>query len=73
MVEDDPFIKYAKKVTPIKKNNRVKKEIKQVPKNIIKKVSILKKPEERPVPELTKIISSEFSAKWPVVLQLIVI
>ena len=47
MSEDDPFIKYTKKVTPIRRNNRVKKEIKQVPKNIIKKESILKKPEEK--------------------------
>ena len=46
MVEDDPFIKYTKKVTPIRKNNRIKKEIQQVPKNIIKTESVLKKPEE---------------------------
>ena len=57
MGEDDPFIKYAKKVTPIRKNNRVKKEIKQAPKNIIKKESILKKPEEKKTKTIKEAIS----------------
>ena len=58
--EDQIFFKYTRGVEPINRKNKIKKGIKKIPKNIIKKIQKIKKLETIKEKKTEKITSSQY-------------
>ena len=58
--DDQIFIKYTQGVKPINRKNKIKKSIKKTPKNIIRKIQKIKKPETIKEKKTEKIITPQY-------------
>ena len=58
--DDQIFFKYTRGVEPINRKNKIKKGIKRIPKNIIKKIQKIKKPDTIIEKKTEKITNSQY-------------